>query len=198
MNSLNNKDINQLMGPVSQGSLIQGLILATLATIVLLLACTIIPYAWDAKFGALHGACAAGRGRSRGRTGRSCQSGRRGLLQRAVREPNPVAPAQPAISKKALGGVDEVKQSDPGVNPLDSKIDDLFDKTRAKPTASASNATPPMLSAKWPSNDVTRMSTRSPTDRWPVQEAPCSSSGKLRRWTSSSRSGFPSGCGRPR
>ncbi len=49
LNSLNEKDIDQLMGPVSQGSLMQGILLATAATIVLLLACTIIPYALNAR-----------------------------------------------------------------------------------------------------------------------------------------------------
>ncbi len=123
---LNEKDPNQLMDAVSEGSLIQGLVLATLATTVLLLAFTIGPYAWDNHV-------------SQSQAG-GPQSGAAKVASQAAPAESPAAanpaPAEatvagpPAVSKKALGGVDEVKQSDPNVNPLDSKIDDLFDKTR--------------------------------------------------------------------
>ena len=51
LDGLNEKDPSQLMGAVSQGNLLQGLVLATIAATVLLLACTIGPYAWDHHFG---------------------------------------------------------------------------------------------------------------------------------------------------
>jgi hypothetical protein len=141
LDSLNNKNIDQLMGAVSQGSLIQGLILATLATTVLLLACTLIPYVWESKLGAAHvpgpaaepasaaaEAPATAAGNPAAGNPSATAAAASGTPKAGAAEP--AAPGQPAVSKKVLGGVDEVKQSDPSVNPLDSKIDDLFDKTR--------------------------------------------------------------------
>jgi hypothetical protein len=130
---LNAKDPNQLMGAVTQGSLVQGVVLATLAATALLLACTLGPYAWE-KYASQPQLPAAAAKVAASPPQTDAQPAPADTAAAANSTAGNSAPAasanQPVVSKKVLGGIEEVKQSDPGVNPLDSKIDDLFDKTR--------------------------------------------------------------------
>ncbi len=128
LNGLNSKDPNRLMDAVSRGSLVQGLILATVATVVLLLACTIVPYLLESQTPAAKTAVPAPEAQA------AAPAPAAESQPAATASPGKTADTatvgQPVVNKKVLGGVDEVKQSDPNVNPLDNKIDDLFDKTR--------------------------------------------------------------------
>ncbi len=127
---LNEKDPSQLMGAVSQGSLVQGMVLATLIATAMLLACTIVPYVWDKQFGTPQiSAVQPGAAKPAGETATADNPASANSTTGAAPAETATA-GQPVVNKKVMGGVDEVKQSDPSVNPLDSKIDDLFDKTR--------------------------------------------------------------------
>jgi predicted lipid-binding transport protein (Tim44 family) len=130
LDGLNEKDPSQLMGAVSQGNLLGGLVLATIIATALLLACTIVPYAWDSHFGQPPLAAAPA---SSPKTASEVATANAAASATPATSTSPAESAvagQPAVNKKVMGGVDEIKQSDPNVNPLDSKIDDLFDKTR--------------------------------------------------------------------
>jgi hypothetical protein len=131
---LQDKDPNQVMEVVKEGSLTQGMILATLATIVLLLACTAGPYAWEKSFGQ-HPA-AGDAATAKAEPAALADSNSAGKPQAA--DSTAAAPAtdpakkaaRPLVNKSVLDEVSDVKQSDPNSNPLESKIDDLFDKSR--------------------------------------------------------------------
>ncbi len=126
LDNLNGKDLSQLMDSVGRGNLVQGLVLATIATVVLLLACTLVPYAMEGKSAPPKAASPPAAETQAAAAPADSQTPSPATGKPAE---SPLA-GQPAVSKKVLGGVDEVKQSDPGSNPLENKLDDLFDKTR--------------------------------------------------------------------
>src|SRR5262249_12061608 len=131
LDHLNERDPNQLMGAVTEGSLWPGVITATVGTAVLMLACTLVPYFWSHYVG--HAQVTAPQAPAAAAPQAPAQSeaapDAAPATAAAAKPAAEPAKEKPAISKKVMGGVDEVKQSDPNVNPLD-KIDDLFDKTR--------------------------------------------------------------------
>ena len=127
LDNLNGKDLNQLMEAVGRGNLVQGLVLATIATVVLLLVCTLVPYAMEGKAPAK--AAAAPAAETQAATAAAPAESSAATAATGKSADSPLA-GQPAVSKKVLGGVDEVKQSDPSSNPLENKLDDLFDKAR--------------------------------------------------------------------
>jgi hypothetical protein len=121
---LRGKNPHEVMGVVAQSSLAQGIFQATVGTIVLMAALTAGPYFMGEA--AHHAKPATPPANEQASAAATAEEPAAGPSTAAV----PGAPE--GTSKKALErmGVDEVKQSDPGKNPLDSKVDDLFDAVK--------------------------------------------------------------------
>jgi hypothetical protein len=123
-----------VMGVGSKGSLTSGIVAATVGTVVLMAILTVGPYAWQLS--------AADREKKPAETSEKADKPAPAVAAEPAAAEKPVAertppaaspdPGQPVVSAKTLErlGVDEVKQADPGVNPLDSKLDDLLDKAK--------------------------------------------------------------------
>ncbi len=136
---------HQLMDVVAESSLTRGIVQATLATIVLLALCTVGPYAWDQVMPHETTDSAAAKPAAAATTvpatppaeesqaaAKPAPEAAPAAARPAPRSESTTSRGEPPVSQKALKklGVDEVKDSDPGVNPLDSKMDDLLDKIK--------------------------------------------------------------------
>jgi hypothetical protein len=136
-------DSRQIMGPGADGSLTRGMIVATTWTVILLAVLTIGPYAWKQAMAGHEKAPAAAETAAAPAENATAEKApaekapaEKAPAERTVAEKAPAAkspePGQPPVSSKTLErlGVDEVKSADPNSNPLDSKLDDLLDKTK--------------------------------------------------------------------
>ena len=137
----------QVMGVGTPGGLVSGMVAATVGTVALMAALTVGPYFWvkfaatpeKAQAAAAAEKTAADKAEKPADTAEKAPSAvasqPAGEQPVADKTPAPALPnetGQPLVSKTTLErlGVDEVKTSDPNVNPLDSKIDDLLDKAK--------------------------------------------------------------------
>lgn len=114
---------DDVLGAMQQASLVKGTVTAAIGTVVMLVALTVVPYAMGDK--------------------KVPKKGAKPVAAAAAKAPNADAKeetennAQPAASADTKNGkpsegtlkrlsIDEVKQSDPKSNPLESSLDDLL------------------------------------------------------------------------
>lgn len=139
-------DPQQIMGPSAEGSLTKGIALATVGTVVLMFLLTIGPWAWNRAAAHSKSTVPATAEQSTAAAVETVADKAPAAQPPAEKAPaeKPAAeavavdkaaaaePGKPVMDDKVLKrlGVDEVKNADPNVNPLESKLDDLLDKAK--------------------------------------------------------------------
>lgn len=133
-------DPQQIMGAGGEGNLARSIGAATVATVILMVALTLGPYAWKQWTG----------GEGKDAQARPAEKEAAPPVAAAEAEPAKAA-AEPAVAEKTTPekgpanaepnqrlsaktlerlGVDEVKTADPNVNPLETRLDDLLDQAK--------------------------------------------------------------------
>ena len=121
LGQMRGKPPQEVLGVIAQSGLTQGIVMATAATFVLMAVFTVVPYFYTMAFAAaqvknLEKIAATG--------SNSVES-----------DDTPTKTQEPAISEADPDlagaadkmGINETRESDPGVNPLEGKMDNLLD-----------------------------------------------------------------------
>lgn len=120
---------DEVLGSMNQASLTQGIVMATVVTVVLMAVLTIGPFLFGSGPQKKKGGKPTAAAQSKEQTPAAAQDNADG--DAAVDESANTKTAnggQPKVSAKALKnlGVDDVKKSDPKKNPLEDSVDDLL------------------------------------------------------------------------
>lgn len=127
VHNLRGKSPQEVLGAVANSGLAQGVVLATLGTVVLMAVFTVIPYS-------VYGGKAAAKAALEAKKVAAAKAAEASSAEAAAEAATTTDKAAPA-SKTAAGnaqqtlekmGESETKQADPKVNPLDN-LDDLLD-----------------------------------------------------------------------
>ena len=126
LGQLKGRSPQEVMGVVAQSSLVQGIMTATIATGVILLLGTVIPYAW---FGGPDAAQAAeGNDTTSAAVSSEPSSSDAGDVVDNEAPADATDSNAPDLERAAKAmGIDQTKSADPETNPLDNKLDNLLD-----------------------------------------------------------------------
>jgi len=130
LGQMHGRSPQEVIGVVAKSRLTRSIILATFLFAVLLVACTIVPYVWEKRFGGSTGPATGQSDAAKAPAAKTDESKPdEQPADAVVEDPKEKAFADAVDPDRAIDamGIGETRNADPNKNPMEDKLDKLLD-----------------------------------------------------------------------